>query len=127
MKDERLETEPIFLTVRLLNTVGTQIAFPDDAWKTDSYLQSHPEEARMYEQLGKAGEWRCQPGGNIYDASVPEELDEHVFDIPLLAAEAGITRPWHVLRNLEAHGWVSSDAVGKMTKISTRAAIELAP
>jgi len=93
------------IRVKLSYGVGRVVA-PSSGWHDEPFFKSHPQEAILYEQLGKAGSWRCLRGGSIYDADLPDELGRDDFDIPLLASQVRLSRPWRLMRSMEEQGWV---------------------
>ncbi len=104
------------ITVRLSYGVGRTTS-ADAGWKDEPYFKKHSNEGRLYEQLCASAKWRCLTAGNIYDADVPEELGCHDFDVPLLASNADLRKPWKRMRALEDEGWVSSGPHGTHTPI----------
>jgi hypothetical protein len=111
------------ITVQLSYGVGRTTS-ADAGWKDEPYFKNHPNEGRLYEQLCTSAKWRCLTAGNIYDADVPEELGCHDFDVPLLASNADLRKPWKLMRALEDEGWVSSGPHGTHTPIRELEALE---
>lgn len=111
------------IRVKLSYGVGRVVA-PSGGWRDEPFFKSHSQEATLYEQLGKAGSWRCLRGGSIYDADLPDDLGRDDFDIPLLASNGRLSHPWRLMRSLEENGWVTSDFLDATTNITQLADLE---
>lgn len=83
----------------------TEVRLSDD-WKAAEFFQERKKHAVLYAALCQSGNWKCYTASSNYDADVPNLLEETYFDIPLLASQANVTKPWQKLLDLEQAGWI---------------------
>lgn len=79
-----------------------------EAWKQSPFFKKNSAASKLYGEMCASSNWNHVRASSIYDADVTNELNESYFNIPLLASNVQVKKPWKIIQQLQSEGWIKA-------------------